>query len=198
MKNHLKHLILILILQACCKPELREQYKLSDKQREVIPYISEQSVKFITQSGYEFELDAHVEEKFIIPYNDCMGSCYYDEYETKIATLSSNYPELSISISSTALPEWEHEISTFDMELFVNYKYFAPQCETGRYIASDFADTSIDNRLYRNAMIFKLCYQNHSLSNDSTVFYFDEIIYTLENGIERISFTNNDYYELLK
>ncbi len=195
MLKHFKILILIGLLQACCKPELRNQYELSEKQEEAVPYISNQKISFMTNNAYEFVLNTEVEKKFIIPYHE--SGCFYDEYENIRATLTSTLPELTISISSTALSEWENDISLYNLELQVNSKWFLPNCQMDSYTATDFADTTINNRLYENAMVFELCW-DYTNKGDTSAIYFEKVVYTKENGIELITFTNNDYYELVK
>jgi len=199
MSNQISFFLLLAITASfygCCKPELRHQFELSAIQKEAIPYTDNQKISFITNSGYNFDLDVTLSTDFIIPM-DFERGCFYDEFEKILATITSENPKLTISISSTALPEWESDISIYDLELQVNNKWFYPDCQIGNYSAIDFADTTIYNRHFKNAMVFELCY-DYTNKGDTSAIYFEKIVYSKENGIELITFTNNDYYELVK
>jgi hypothetical protein len=183
-------------IYGCCKPELRYQFELNNNQKEAIPYTENQKISFITNSGYNFDLYVSLTNEFIIP-TDFDRDCLYDEFETLCATIVSEQPELEISFKSTALAGWEHELTLYNLELTVNNKWFYPDCEMGRYTTADFTDTTINNRDFKNAMVFELC-RNYTNNEDTAAIYFEKVVCTKENGIELITFTNNDYYELVK
>jgi hypothetical protein len=172
------------------------QYFLTDKNKEAIPYHSGQQIIFMTNQGYSFAINVNEKKSSMVPYHWGVESCEYDEIETIETTLFSTHPELNIIITISALNDYD-EIEFLNLEISINNKFFYPDCEMRPFIQKDFHDTTVNNQFYENAMIFELC-PDYMEKNDSTAIYFDKIVYSKDNGIELITFTNNDYYELEK
>lgn len=189
-------LLPLVISFGCCEPQLEKQFFLSADQKSIIPYQTNESLDFITNTGHAFTLKVDS----VITYMNWESwgeeSCRYSEYETIEACLSSVHPELKITISTTAMELFD-EVLLYDVNLNVNGKYF--RIENGndydRFAHHEFRDTTILNHLYDQVWVFKLGF-DFSMNGDSLAFWFDKIIYSKGHGIELITFTNNDYYEL--
>ncbi|HKM93468.1 MAG TPA: hypothetical protein VJY41_07435 [Prolixibacteraceae bacterium] len=188
--------LFLVISFGCCEAQLEKQFFLTADQKSIIPYQTNETLNFITNTGYAFTLK--VDSVFTFMARESLGeeSCLYYEYETIEACLSSVHPELKITISSTALHDF-NEISLYNFNLSVNNKYFRinNNNDYDSFIQHSFRDTTILNHSYSDVWIFELGF-DFTLNDDSLAFWFDKIIYSKEHGIELITFTNNDYYEL--
>jgi hypothetical protein len=183
----------ILIISGCCSNIPDTQFYLTKEQKEAIPYSLNQKQSFVTNNGFEFDIVVREKSQFMKAVKFAEESCSYDEYETIETTIQSIHPELNILIKSSVPYEFNQE-ALYDLSIEINNKQFMPQCNETEYLIYDFKDTTINGKLYHNAMVFEQCY-DYTNNGDSTAIYFDKILYTKKNGIELITFTNTDYYE---
>lgn len=193
-KDYVALVIILIKLFAfqCCKNEIGNQYELTETQRSVIPYVNNDKISFLSNTGLEFSLNVKVSQEFI-----SIGYCFNDEYETKTATLTSIYPKLDIGYVTKAFSNTDDEDFIYKLSISANGKIFYTDCDFGRYTRYDFTDTTFFGRQFHDALIFINCWDNTNTGDQSAV-YFDKIVLTKEHGIELITFTNEDYFELVK
>lgn len=102
IKNIIFYIILICSVSACEKSIETDRFMLSSYEKELAPYIQNQTVKFVHSNGYEFDFkvtDVRLDllRQYEIP-NIMFQSGNYIAYQIKSVTMTSIYPKLTMKI----------------------------------------------------------------------------------------------------
>ena len=170
-------LIILLFLTACCKDGTEtSKYYLTDFEMGFIPYAEADDVAFRHSGGYEFNLNTTKRsiEFRRTPTEHCGED--YSTYETLVAELQSNSPELYIHL--------EHFFPVMSIE--INNYYF----DIDLSLEPDYDSLTVDGQAYHNV------YHAESTTADSTIIRPQELYYNKESGIIQTLMTNHESYTI--
>jgi hypothetical protein len=195
-------IIIALLLSGCCHkdPVEDESYSLTDAERRIIPYDEKDSIPFIHSAGYEFPFVvtsvAHYTKN---EYDFCEWNCcpsHYYTYEVHSAMLLSDYPELFITLTTSA--QTKHYETAY-IAIGVNNKYrvdFAID-SLGQLVVDEytqFYDTlSVNEHTYYN--VYEKPFNLYYSDTDSTVNKPESILFG-SAGIIQIKTTRDETYSI--
>lgn len=176
-------IIVLFLLSSCCKDGIEvNKYTLTDYEKESIPYLTNEIVKFSHTNGFEFDLTVTSRQTELrrTEIHHCGDN--YSTYETLIVELTSNVPELYIKMN--VVP---NEFNP-QMTILVNEYYFDLDITS---------EPEIDT-LIVNGNIFSNIYQMDSYASDTLVITPKQILYNKEVGIIQITMTDNEKITIKK
>ena len=102
IKNIIFYIILICSVSACEESIETDRFMLSSYEKELAPYIQNQTVKFVHSNGYEFDFKVtdvklDILRQYEIP-SIMFQSGNYIAYQRKSVTMTSIYPKLTMKI----------------------------------------------------------------------------------------------------
>jgi hypothetical protein len=167
-------------LSACDKGEETARYGLSEELQNFIPYQAGDSIQFIHSGGYEFSLLVVSKEwTWEQSEREHPGDDYYS-FQVETVHLSSFQPDLSISLEIQAQPQE----SVFSIE--VN-RYEFGKCLYGE---PDIESLEFAGRIYHGVYFLE---EKHT---EALIISPDSVYYTKDDGIIKISMTNDEAYYL--
>lgn len=195
----------MLLLSACCDESiLLHSYSLTDTQKNAVPYEEGDSISFNYNGEFEFQSEVLSVSNYMETMYHGIESCQYSEYENKWIQLKSQHPELDILLNVSAYDNdyyYDYEMSynpyvdSIRLSISVNHKGFSIVTPSDVNWAVEqflFVDTTILGFDFENVLLYEH-YSNWLQAEDSTAIYFENLVYSLENGIELITYTNDDY-----
>jgi hypothetical protein len=176
-------IIVLLIFSSCCKDGVEvNNYTLTDYEKESIPYLANEIVKFRHTNGFEFDLTVISRQTELRKTEIHHCGDNYSTYETLTVELISNIPELYINVN--IVPK---EINPH-MTILVNKYYFDLDMTS---------EPDIDT-LIANGDIFNNIYQMDSYTSDTLVITPKQVLYNKEVGIIQITMTDNEKITIKK
>ncbi|MCK9167761.1 MAG: hypothetical protein EOL88_13425 [Bacteroidia bacterium] len=195
MKSLRLFLVTGLLAFACCRPVLIDTYLLTEQQKSLIPYVPDTQVTFSFNGEKSFPIIITEVSKGMQQEYRGEESCQYYEYERKTAILRSVYPEINIEATVCAQNnESFKRYDTLNFSVRLGYKQFALNCQWDPTGIS-FCDTVLAGFHYHKVLVFNNCTDASHLS-DTSLLYYQHIVWSQENGLELITFNNGDYYVL--
>jgi hypothetical protein len=175
--------LFLLITSSCCKDSIEsDRYVLSDNEKEFIPYTEDQKVKYKYSNGFEFYMNVtNVKIDFQRTETEHCGEKYIS-FETKVAKLQSNIPELNISAS--IMPSEFYPIIT----ITVNNSCFQKDVTK----KADFDTLVVDGNRYIDV------YQFENKITDTTIIYPHKVLYNQTKGIIQIRMTDGEKFTIIK
>lgn len=213
-KNIIFNIIVICSLSACEKSVETERSLLSNYEKELAPYVKNQTVKFVHSNGYEFDFkvtDVKLDllRQYEIP-NIMFQSGYYISYQRKSVTMTSIYPKLTMKIELGYLDY--SFVSPIDSEVdttvvlsvnslkqlrvyFNNYyaimnynKDLVFDCKSDSVTCYD--TIKINGKTYSNVIESKFYYHSDSIDSSPKSVSYNS------NGILQIKLCNNENYSI--
>jgi hypothetical protein len=176
-------IIILLLLSSCCKNGIEiSRYVLGDSEKESIPYLADETIKFTHSNGLEFDLSVtnkHTEFQQT-EIHHCVDD--YSTYETLTVDLFSNIPELYVNIEITPI-----DFNPF-MIISINKYFFELNLSS---------EPEIDSIII-GGQIFNNIYQADSYMSDSLTISPKQVLYNREVGIIQITMTNNEKITIKK
>ena len=176
-------IIVLLLLSSCCKDGIEvNKYTLTDYEKESIPYLTNETIKFSHTNGFEFDLTVTSRQTELRKTEIHHCGDNYSTYETLTVELISNIPEFYINIEVVPNEFNPH------MTISVNKYYFDLDITS---------EPEIDT-LIVNGYILSNIYQMESYTSDTLVITPKQILYNKEVGIIQITMTNNEKITIKK
>lgn len=176
-------IIVLLLLSSCCKEGIEvNRYILTDYEKESIPYLTNETIKFSHTNGFEFDLTVTNRQAELRKTEIHHCGDNYSTYEILTVELISNIPELYINFE--VVPK---DFNPY-MTILVNKYYF----DLDITLEPDIDTLSINGNIFSNI------YQADSHVSDSLVIIPKQILYNREVGIIQITMTNNEKFTIKK
>lgn len=177
----LKSLSIILLLNSCCPDGVEiNRYLLSENEKELIPYESNENVEMIYSNGIAFDLnvDRKMTEMFRSDTQHCGDN--YSTYELLLVEMHSEIPEFDIALEVTP-----SEYNPFVI-IRINRYYF----DFNSLSEPDYESLEV------NGTIFHEVYLIQNQFSDNSIISPKEILYNFQFGIIQIVMTNDDEINL--
>ena len=209
LKNIIFYIIVFCSLTACEKSVETDRTMLSSNEKELAPYIQNQTIKFVHSNGYEFnfkvtDVNLDLLRQYETP-SIMFQSGNYIAYQRKSVTMTSTYPKLTIKIELGYLGNVYNATETKvdlsigsrkELRVYFN-NYYALMYYNKDLVFDSKSDSvtcynsiNINGKTYSNVIESKFYY--HSDSIDSTP---KSVLYN-SNGILQIKLCNNENFSI--
>lgn len=182
---------LTIILTSCCKDDIVTSYRLTDSERNLIPFIDFNRIPYTNQDGINFTGLAQPKEYKIDSERLGAESCNIRETESMYTFIGFENKDfvfqLTVSKYSDDLVEFKINKSILDS--INSQEYFSLQCNGASIYKEDTSKTNISLHGFdfEDVLIFKDC---------ENVSEINQIIYSEDKGIEFIEYDNENYLKL--
>ena len=174
--------MILLFLSSCCKEGVEvNRYLLTDIEKETIPYLTNETIKFNHTNGFEFDLTVSVRQTELKTMEIRHCGDNYSTYESLTVNLLSNIPELFIKIEMCP-NECYPPLMTI-----LNDKYYF-----GLNISSE---PDIDT-LTLNGKKYNDIYVGESFLADTLIIQPKQVLYNKKVGIIQIVLTNDEKFTI--
>lgn len=186
-------LVLLLTVGGCrpCEYILHDMGLLPEEALAYVPYQKGESVILQHSEGgiITFSVD-----RYSTIREESMGShsCAMYKYEENITTLRPDHPVMEISFYINNM-----DTTIYFGNVYIERAGFTIPTQEFQYEYFDYADSLlIDSTYYYN--VFKLSNEsaNYNLSRIDNPISIDSLYYNYENGILKVTLTNDEYYEI--
>lgn len=178
----------IFIFSGCCKDEIVNSYRLGQFEKTLIPYNTNNQLKFNDEEGNVVIFNSQPKVTNITVDRYGPESCRLFETETTKTHLYIPSLELRLDIILSSFSNTLFTIRTLNQDSSLNASFeLACIGLTDRNIEERFIDISIAQFDFQNVLVFQDC-QGYS--------QIDQIIYSIENGIEFIQFSDGKWLKL--
>jgi len=191
MKKPLFYLIIIFSIMGCCRDQVVSNYKIPEDEKYLIPFQQDTVLNYISQQDISFSGNASQKRIEILEERPGPDSCDLWEFEVLKSSVFINIFELKF--------EFILSRSFGDDELFLSMKrifrggghqdYQLINANERNFFSEDlFTDIEINGFTYNNVLIFKT----------SLLSEINQVVYSVENGIEYIDFEDGRYLKLVR
>lgn len=181
MKRNYPLLVLILLLvQSCCFTNGEEIGRIyfTPEEKAIIPYADNQTIQFITDEDFEFQLNTTVYSTFYSDQDFCEDYTSYENYQVY---LNSELPTLDVQLSLQNRYNGEDDDDTLYVAITINNAWFD-------YDFSEPLETvEINGTTYTDV------YHYYSGVLDNPI---SEVFYSYTFGILKINYLNGDYAQI--
>ncbi len=178
----------IFIFSGCCRDEIVDSYRLGQFEKTLIPYNNNDQLKFKNEEENIVIINSQPKVTNITTDRYGPDSCRLFETETTKTNLYIPSMGLRLDIVLSAFSNTFFTISTLNQDSSLNASFeLACIGLFDRSIEERFTNISIAQFNFQNVLVFKDC-QGYSP--------IDQIIYSIENGIEFIQFSDGKWLKL--
>ncbi len=178
-------MILVIFLAGCCKDEIVGRDPLSDYEKELIPYKGYIEIEYLNEDG-EIIIAQSIPTKLESDiWRPGPESCSLREYQKSYSYLIFSSQDFTLKLEVNKLLYGEFTIQIGRGESY----FFSQGCRIilDQPIEQRITNISLAGYDFTNVLVLENC------SADSEI---DKIIYSSENGIEYLEFSNGSFFKI--
>ena len=179
------------LISGCCVNKKETAFKIPEEKKQLVPFSQDTSLRYISQQNEYFRASAKQRRTSIIKDKPGPDSCDTWAFDVVSSSVFIYIFELNFEIQlSRGFVEDELRLSILQTWSDGNKQEFQiGNCEELTFVSADlFKDVEINGFSFNNVLVFKSCYSSS----------IDQLIYSAENGIEYVQFSDNRYLKLVK
>lgn len=186
LKYTLFALIFLLVFSGCCKEEIVESSKLTERQKSLVPYKSNQILNFVDEEGITIIVESQLQEIITEIDREHPERCGLIEFEIMTTTLNFEIKDLKFFLTlSSRFFNSTLSITTSNNSDSLGF----PRSTTriGYPIPVNSRDVTIKGFDFQNVIVFR---------NSSTDSQIINVVYSPANGIEFIELKDGKWLKL--
>lgn len=200
LKYFIVFLIFLSAFPTCCNEESieTERVLLSEKEKNLIPYKINQTIKFQHSNGFNFDFQVINDEYSLFEDNYCDECCggEFTSYQERIVNLKSTVLNLNITLKINSLENINNskilDVSINNSSGFINYdNNFQFDCSQSNCLD----EFTLHNIKFNDVIIIKL--EKNWFINENNTLFPEKIVYNSNFGIIQIVMSNNETYSIL-